>query len=80
MGAVGSSHSLNQLTVLGDAANTTARLASAAGAGEILISVDACERGSIDLPDAETRILDLRGKAQPVPVKVLTAQGLQLAG
>jgi adenylate cyclase len=41
VGAVGSEDSVSDITVLGDAANTAARLASAAGPGEILVSAQA---------------------------------------
>jgi adenylate cyclase len=40
VGAVGSSDSMSDIAVLGDAVNTTARLASQAGPGEILISAE----------------------------------------
>lgn len=73
VGAVGSSDALNQVTVLGDVANTTARLASAAGPGEILVSAEACERGGLDVAGSETRTLELKGKSQPVTVHVLHA-------
>jgi adenylate cyclase len=75
IGAVGSSHALNQLTVLGDAANTAARLATAAGPGEILVSTDAWDRGGRIGSESETRTLELRGKEQPVTVKVVGAAG-----
>ena len=67
------SHALNQLTVLGDAANTAARLASAARAGEILVSAEAWEGSGTDVLERETRTLELRGKQQPVTVRVLRA-------
>ena len=73
IGAVGSSTALNQLTVLGDAANTAARLASAAGAGEVLVTFDAWEGSGTEAVERDTRTLELRGKQQPVSVKVLRA-------
>lgn len=51
------------LTVLGDAVNTTARLASAAVAGEILVTVDAATAAGLD-QSLERRPMELRGKQQ----------------
>jgi adenylate cyclase len=70
VGAVGSKDGVTDITVLGDVPNVTARLSSAAAAGEILISQDACKR--TDLPDdLEERSLTLKGKSQPLTVRVL---------
>ena len=71
VGNVGSRHGMNVITVLGDAANTTARLASAAGAGEILVSEDSCQLGGLALEDCEQRALDLKGRSDPIRVRVL---------
>ena len=58
---------------MGDPVNVAARQASAAGAGEILVSTDAAEAAG--WPDAglEHRALALRGKSQPTTVIVLGA-------
>jgi adenylate cyclase len=69
VGAVGSNQSMSVITVLGDAANTAARLASSAGPGEILVSVDSCARGAAVDGD-EARSLALKGRAEPLDVRV----------
>jgi len=56
-----------ELTSVGDVVNTTARLAAAAGPGEILVSVDAAAAAGLP-PGLERRSLDLKGKEQPVEV------------
>jgi adenylate cyclase len=55
------------ITALGDAVNTTARLASEAGAGEILVTVAAAEAAGLD-PGGERSTLELRGKEQRTEV------------
>ena len=62
-----------EVTVLGDTVNTTARLAAAAGAGEILVSATAATAAGLD-PTLERSSLELKGKAEPtetVSVRVL---------
>jgi adenylate cyclase len=71
VGAVGSSDSMSDITVLGDAVNTTARLASQAGPGEILISEATCQQVNMDLGDCESRTLTLKGRVEPVEVRVI---------
>jgi len=70
VGAVGSSDGQSDITVLGDAANTAARLASQAGPGEILVSEDACRTAGLDAA-GEMRTLQLKGRVQPVTVRVM---------
>jgi len=70
VGAVGSAHSMSVITVLGDAANTAARLASAAAPGEILVS-EGCGTDAPVFEGAERRELVLRGRAEPLGVRVL---------
>ena len=60
-------------TALGDNVNITARLASAAGPGEALISDAACAAASLDHGPAERRQMELRGRNAPVSVRVLRA-------
>ena len=64
------------MTALGDPVNVAARLASAAGAGEILVSLDAARSAGDDVEGAgaaaERRDLELKGKSERVPVLVLT--------
>lgn len=71
IGAVGSSNSVSDITVLGDAANTTARLASQAGPGEILVSEDTCRSAKLNADSWDPRTLKLKGRGQPVGVRVL---------
>lgn len=59
------------LTAMGDAVNVTARLASAAGPGEVLVTLEAAEAGGLDLSRLEQRQLDLRGKTEQTAVVVL---------
>ena len=64
VGTVGSTDGVTDITVLGDVANTTARLSSAAAAGEILISEEAYKRAELS-GAFEQRSLELKGKSQP---------------
>jgi adenylate cyclase len=58
---------------LGDAVNTVARLSSAAGAGELLISEKAAAAAGLDTTGLESRELQLKGKSGTVRVWVKTA-------
>lgn len=71
VGAVGSNQGVSDITVLGDVANTTARLASQAAAGEILVTEDTCQAAGLTLDHCETRHLELKGHSQIVPVRVM---------
>ena len=62
-----------KLTAMGDLVNTTARLASAAAAGEILVTVAAA--AAAGLPATARRSLQLKGKSGPTDVAVLTVPG-----
>jgi adenylate cyclase len=70
MGAVGEGTHV-ELTAVGDAVNITARLASAAAAGEILVTVDAASAADLD-PALERRSLELKGKQVSTEVISLT--------
>ena len=69
---------MEDFTALGDVVNTTARLASAAAAGELLVSAAAVEAAGIVAPAAERRTLEIRGREATVDVVVLRALGQQL--
>jgi adenylate cyclase len=59
------------VTALGDAVNVTARLASSAGAGELLVTVPAAEAAMLNMAGVAHRSLFLKGKTQPTTVVVL---------
>lgn len=63
-------------TALGDNVNITARLASSAGAGEILISDATYIASGLDLGELEQRQLELKGKSEPTDVRVLRVSGV----
>jgi adenylate cyclase len=67
----GTEGTVADLTALGDAVNTTARLASKAGPGEVLISETAYAAAGLNLGDLEQRQLELKGKSELVNVRVL---------
>jgi adenylate cyclase len=71
VGSTGAEGTVYDFTALGDVVNTTARLASAAAAGELLVSVAAARAGNIDSPSLEHRILDVRGRSDAVEVVAL---------
>lgn len=71
MGTVGTDSGMQDLTVLGDSVNTTARLSSVAMAGEILISDAASAYARIDTTGFEARTLDLKGRLEPIDVHVM---------
>jgi adenylate cyclase len=68
VGAVGDT--VTDFTALGDSVNVTARLASAAGPGEILVSAASATAAGLD-QSLELRTLTLRGRAEPLDVRVL---------
>lgn len=71
VGVVGGEDSPADFTALGDNVNITARLASQAGPGEILISDSAYTAAEIDLGDLEHRQLELKGKSESTGVYVV---------
>ena len=71
VGTVGAGDDV-EFTALGDAVNTTARLASAAGA-EALVSAAAAAAAQLDTTGLDHRDLVLKGKSETVSVVVLTA-------
>lgn len=70
VGSVGSA-GISQLTVLGDAPNTTARLASKAAGGEILVSEASAKTAGIDVSALPYRRLELKGRTEPLDVYVV---------
>jgi adenylate cyclase len=72
VGAIGEGPD-TELTAMGDTVNTAARLASAAGAGEILVTDAAIANAGVVAAGLEHRSLSLKGKSGPVDVVVLGA-------
>ena len=71
VGTVGSEEGITNVTALGDAMNITARLVARAAAGEILASEDACKAAGPEYLQAPRRQLKLRGRKNPVAVRIL---------
>ncbi len=71
VGAVGSGDGVNEIAVLGSAANLCARLSSQAAAGEILISEDTVKSAQLHDDSLEKRQLTLKGISEAVPVRVI---------
>ena len=69
----GTEGGLQDFTALGDNVNITSRLAASAGPGEILVSDAAYNASGLDLGPLENRQLSLKGKSEPVSVRVLKA-------
>jgi adenylate cyclase len=72
VGAVGDA-AHRELTVLGDSVNTTARLASVAEAGEILVTIQSAQAAGL-ANSLELRSLQLKGKNEPTDVVVLRVE------
>jgi adenylate cyclase len=62
VGSIGSSKQISDFTALGDPVNITARLASLAAAGELLISVAASESAGFDGSAFDLRTVEVRGR------------------
>ena len=71
VGVVGGEESPMDFTALGDNVNITARLASNAGAGEILISDATYSVAGLTTGNLERRQMELKGKSEPIDVHVL---------
>jgi adenylate cyclase len=72
VGAVGTAEHV-EFTAIGDAVNVTARLASAAGRGELLVTQETVAQAPDFAADGfERRRLDLRGKTSATEVIVVT--------
>jgi adenylate cyclase len=71
VGSIGSGPHV-ELTAMGDPVNVAARLASAAGAGEILVTAEATKAARLNADGLERRDLALKGKSSSTAVFVLT--------
>lgn len=76
VGATGPAEAVEDFTALGDCVNATARMASAAASGELLVSLRAARAAQVPLDGRERRTLELRGRTEPVEVVVLRGSGV----
>jgi adenylate cyclase len=73
VGTVGEGDAVD-FTALGDTVNAAARIASLAGAGELLVSDVTARAADLDPSGLERRTLELRGREQPLDVWVASAE------
>ena len=71
VGTTGPAGAVDDFTALGDVVNTTARLASTAARGELLVSVDAAKAAEYETDGLERRNLEVRGRHKPIDVVVI---------
>ena len=69
VGGTGPGGTIEDFTALGDVVNTAARLASAANAGEVIVSTAAAEAAGLE--GVERRSVEIRGRIEPLEVSVL---------
>lgn len=79
-GVVGTEDTVSDITALGDDVNVTSRLVGLASAGEILVSDAAAAASGLDLSAHEHRSLDLKGRTEPIGVRVLRSAAPVPAG
>lgn len=70
VGKVGSS-GVHDFTALGDTVNTAARLQAEAAAGEVVLSEAAYEPLADRYPGLPRRVVELRGREEPLAVRIL---------
>ena len=70
MGKIGT-EGVHDFTALGDTVNTASRLQALAEAGEVVLSEEVYGSVSGEYPNLEQRTLTLRGREEPVAVRVL---------
>jgi len=70
VGVVGSRDGVNEIAVLGSAANLTARLSSNAGDGEVVVSEETAKAAGLAIEQWRSRELELKGITRPVVVRV----------
>ncbi len=66
----GAEGTVTDVTALGDNMNTAARLASSAGPGEAIVSEAAYAAAGLDPGHSANRLLELKGKSDPIGVHV----------
>ena len=74
IGSLGSAGGVTDITVLGDAVNTAARLASEAKVGEVIISHRSWNEAQLGSMPSATRTVMLKGKSEQVSVHVLRVE------
>ncbi len=67
----GAEGTVTDIAALGHDVNITARLSSMAAAGEVLISEAACLASGLDMDHLDRRQLELKGRAEPIDVRVV---------
>lgn len=72
VGAVSTGAGTTDIAVLGDNVNAAARVAAQAGIGELLVSHDAIHASGLDYSSLEARHLDLKGRTEPIDVRVIS--------
>jgi adenylate cyclase len=80
VGSTGAQGTVSDFTALGDVVNTTARLASEAAAGELLVSVEAARAGEMDTASLEHRTLSVRGRSDAVDVVAVRPAATDMEG
>jgi adenylate cyclase len=70
VGSSGAGGAVNDFTALGDVVNITARLAGAAAAGELLVSLAAAAAAGLTADDHRT--VEVRGRVEPIDVVAIT--------
>jgi adenylate cyclase len=75
VGSTAAEGAVSDFTALGDVVNTTARLASEAAAGELLVSIQAARAADLDSPSFEHRTLSVRGRSDAVEIVALRSPG-----
>jgi len=73
VGAVVSDTGVSDIAVFGDTANTGARLAAQAGAGEIHVSQATAQSAGLDPSGVEIRRQTVKGRTEPIEVWVLAS-------
>jgi adenylate cyclase len=71
VGNVGSDDVVKDFTALGDVVNTASRLQGCAGPGQMVLSERVYEAVAGRYPAAEAIELELKGKSEPVPARVI---------
>ena len=77
VGAVGQEGGMTEITALGDAVNTAARLAASAGPGEALVSEQSWAAAGLEAAGEERRSLMLKGRSEAVEVTVVKVERVE---